>query len=141
MRVTAQHMLLIFAVLLAAPSPLRAQPVPLVRVQNGGNPLLGRWVSTDLSQSTMVYVKRTDMIFSSNYTVTAISYKTDGTVKSVSNRYGIQHVAQPDEGYLWLFSSANGLETRRRCEFRIYNGLLYISSPETGLMVFKRKGK
>ena len=129
------------ALLLAVPFPLHGQPVPLVRVQNSANPLLGRWVSTDLSQSSFIYAKRAELIFSGDYTQTAITYKTDGTVSRRVNRYGIQPGEHPDEGYLWLFGSRTGLETRTQYEFRIYNGLLYVQSPGTGLMVFKRKGK
>lgn len=137
------HLHLVFAttVLLAPSFLLRAQTAPLVRVQSGGNPLLGRWVSADLSQSSMIFVKRTEMIFNRNYTVTGISYKTDGTTLRVINRYGISPTDRPDEGYLWLFSNRMGLEANRRYEFKLYNGLLYLQSRETGLMIFKKKGR
>lgn len=136
---TALRFSVLAAALMAAPLHLYAQRVPLVRVQNGPNPLLGRWVSTNLSQSSFIYAKRAELIFSSDYTQTAITYKTDGTVSRRINRYGIQLGERPDEGYLWLFGSRTGLETKTQYEFRIYNGLLYIQSPGTGLMVFKRK--
>lgn len=128
-------------ILVAASHYLHAQPVPLVRVQNRSNPLLGAWVSTDLSQSAAVKAKRAELIFASDYTQTAITYLIDGRVSRRVNRYGIEHVDQPDEGYVWLFGSRDGLETKTRYEFRIYNGQLYLQSPGTGLMVFKRKGK
>lgn len=135
----ASTLSILATVLCITPLQMQGQPVPLVRVQNGSNPLLGKWVSTDLSQSAAVNARRAELIFGSDYTQTAITTLVDGRVSRRVNRYGIEPL-RPDEGYLWLFSSRNGLETRTQYEYRIYNGQLYLQSPGTGLMVFKRKG-
>ena len=135
----ASTLSILATVLCITPLQMQGQPVPLVRVQNGSNPLLGKWVSTDLSQSAAVNARRAELIFGSDYTQSAITTLVDGRVSRRVNRYGIEPL-RPDEGYLWLFSSRNGLETRTQYEYRIYNGQLYLQSPGTGLMVFKRKG-
>lgn len=128
-------------IFIAASHYLIARPITLVRVQNRSNPLLGAWVSTDLSQSAAVNARRAELIFGSDFTQTAITTLVDGRVSRRMSRYGIEHVDRPDEGYVWLFGNRDGLETKTRYEFRIYNGQLYLQSPGTGLMVFKRKGR
>lgn len=139
MRPIAQALLILAATMTVASPGLHGQPVPLVRVQNGPNPLLGRWVSTDLSQSAAVNAKRAELIFGSDFTQTAITTLIDGRVSRRMSRYGIEPMQRPDEGYVWLFSSRNGLETKTRYEFRIYQRQLYLQAPGIGLMVFKRK--
>jgi hypothetical protein len=124
MRLAFHGLSITAALLLAVPLHLHGQPMPLVRVQNRSNPLLGWWVSTDLSQSSAINAKRAELIFASDYTETSITYLKDGRVSRRVYRYGIEHVELPDEGYVWLFGSRDGLETKTRYEFRLINGQL-----------------